>query len=221
MIWRRLLPLVIAMPAAMVTGMVTPSADIGLPTLTQVTIDCSDGAPIYTSLGPAQLAKIANVVSAMVEAGQPCALRQEPHDKSQEASAFMVGAGLYGTSDGCPSRFSVNAHQDAEGAHGTQTFKFVGTDPLCNTGFVKANVTCVAVAGNVGEARGIVQEAEGNVALFAYPGTVFATGGTDNPNGTPDMLVQQVYEPGTETACVAQGGFFPIDRGNIQVGSKT
>ena len=67
MTWRRLLPLVIALPAAMVTGMVTPSADIGLPTLTQVTIDCNDGAPIYTSLAPTQLTKIANVVSAMVD----------------------------------------------------------------------------------------------------------------------------------------------------------
>jgi hypothetical protein len=219
MIGRRIAALAIALPTALLTGIATASADIGLPTLTQVTIDCNDGAPIYTSLGAAQLTKLDGVISAMVEAGQPCALSQGPHDPSLDAKAMMVGAGVYGTADGCPNRFTVNAHLDAHGVHGSQTFKFIGSDPLCTTGFLQASVTCLSVTGNVGEARGIVQEAGGgNITDFAPVGTVFGTDGTDSPSGVQDMVTQQIFDPGTEQGCAAQGGFFPLDRGNIQVG---
>lgn len=203
-------------------GMAPASADIGLPTLNPVTIDCGDGSPIYTSVDPTQLTKLQGIVSAMVEAGQACVVTQQPHDPALEAKAMMVGAGVYGTADGCPSRFTVKAHLDSQGFHGTQTFKFIGTDPLCNTGFLQASVTCLQVAGTVGEARGIVQEAGGgNITGFAPVGTVWGTDGTDSPDGLRDMVTQFIDNPGTEGSCVAQSGVFPLDRGNIKVGGQS
>lgn len=220
---RRLLSIGLTLPLSMASalfmGMSSPAADVGL---SPVTIDCGDGAPIYTSVDATQLTRLQSVITAMVEAGQPCVLRQESHDPSQEAKAMMVGAGVYGTVDGCPERFTVKAHEDSQGFHGVQTFRFIGTDPLCNTGSLEASVLCLQVSGNVGEARGIVQESGGgNISDFAPPGTVWGTDGTDSPDGLRDMVTQFIDDPGTERACSAQGGTMPLDRGNIQVGGAS
>jgi hypothetical protein len=100
-----------------------------------------------------------------------------------------------------------------------------GGIPGCpGEGHIKANITCVAVSGNVAEVRGDIMEQSGSLGPEFFPpgDTVFVTDVVDNGNpsmGIPDQIQQSVDAAGTEQDCAAnvQNPIFTVDNGNITV----
>jgi hypothetical protein len=215
--------------SALVMGMAAPRADIGL---NPVTIDCGDGAPIHASVNLAELAKLERVIQAMVaDPSDPtvCSMTQNSQPTASETHTFVIGEGTYGSVVNCELRFRVKASVDEYG--NVRGFQHV-TAPSDNCGVpgagpgagtLKANVTCVAVVGNVGEMRGIVSESTGLFAtttIDIHPGDVMFTQAQENAPPVPDDINQYKDPPGTEQACVAQidsVSAFPLDSGDIEV----
>jgi hypothetical protein len=199
--------------------------DVGLqPT----NLACSDGTSTNLSVDLSTLQQLTDSVSAMslYPAGLSCSLGQ-PSPTSPSGTAFVVGGGRYDRAE-CPINFSVSGHLDSNGPHGTQTATMssaAGGIPGCpGEGHIKADVTCVAVSGNIAEVRGHILEQSGSLGPDFFPAgdTVFVTDVIDNGNpsaGIPDEVVQSTDAPGTEENCNAsvQGFYFTVDNGNITV----
>ena len=224
------LTLLVSASSALLIGMVSPSADIGLPTLSPVTVDCGDGYPIHTNVNTTQLAKLQRVIQVMLaDPGDSpaCTLSQDSQQSDRETRSFVFGAGTYGSPVNCELKFRVKASIDEDGvAHGFQHVKApednCGTAPA-PAGVLKAGVTCLAVAGNTGEMRGIVTQSTGlfaSPAIDIHPGDVMFTQAQENSPPVADQINQYKYPPGTEHACVAQIdsiAAFPLDSGDIEV----
>jgi hypothetical protein len=203
-----------------------------------VGIDCGDGAPISGSVDATTLTELQGAVQAMVDnpSGMTCSLTLgalDPLGSANSPGSFVVGGGRYGlTPSDCVINFSVSAHVDQHGAaHGTQTATEPNTpnnQPCGGEGHVKADVTCVAVLGNMAEVRGDIMEQSGSLSSqFFFPpnAPVWFTVVQDNgrPNtGVPDRIEQGVDAAGTENNCATdlagQGPpFFTVDNGNVTV----
>jgi hypothetical protein len=212
--------------SALIVGMATPSADIGL---NPVTIDCGDGAPIHANLNLTELAKVQGAAQAMLadpSDPSPCSLAQGSQPEPSETHPFVFGGGTYGSVINCELRFRIKASVDATGeAHGFQFAKAppdncVGTP---GDGELKATVTCVAVLGNVGEMRGIVTESTGPLFsgyLKIKPGDVLISQAEENAPPIADQIFQFQGAPDSQNACVAEIDNvqkFPLDSGDVEV----
>lgn len=201
---------------------------------TAVTIDCGDGSPINASVDLATLTKLEASIQSMIDnpSGMSCSLSQpvsvDPLSSGNDPGSFVVGGGRYfapGTS--CAINFGLSGHVDKNGvAHGTQTATESNSTQECGgQGHIKANVTCVAVAGTFAEVRGDIMEQSGSLGPDSFPPglTVLATDVQDNgkpSTGIPDQIEQFVDSPGTENSCVAGITYpppFEVDHGNITV----
>jgi hypothetical protein len=203
---------------------------------TAVAIDCGDGSPISGSVDLTTLTELQGSVQAMLDnpSGMSCSLSQlslvDPLASTNDPGSFVVGGGRYGReAPNCPINFSLSAHVGSSGiAHGTQTATenntTNGTPPCPGQGHIKANVTCVAVNGNLAEVRGDITDATGSLGPpFFAVGQVWVTDVQDNgrpSTGIPDDILQFSDNPGTENGCVAGITFpppFTVDNGNITV----
>ena len=126
-----------------------------------VTVDCGDGSPLSTVASVDTLAGLQASIQGMIDnpAGMSCALGAATLSLGTTSSsgAFVVGGGRYdrgpgpGATQGCGENFSLNAHSDASGFHGEQTYTINNADgcgDLEFKGHIKANVTCLAVFVN-------------------------------------------------------------------------
>lgn len=231
---RRLLSVGFVVPvsvtSALLMGLAHSAADVGL---SPVTIDCGDAAPISGGVDLNTLANLEASMQAMLDnpSGMSCTLTQptalDPASNSNDPGSFVVGGGRYfapGTS--CAINFGMSGHVDKNGvAHGTQTATESNSTQECGgQGHIKANVTCVAVNGNLAEIRGNIMEQSGSLGpQFFPPGdTVMVTDVQDNGNpssGVPDRIQQGVAPAGSENACAANvaSPAFTVDRGNVTV----
>lgn len=224
----------LALMSALLIGSANASAD--LVALNPVTIDCGDASPIHANVDLAELTKLQGLMPGMVaDPNDPtnvgCNLNQDPQAEEHETHIFVIGSGVYGESPNpnlnCGIGFRLKASIDEDGgAHGFQTIKILSPDN-CGAGpgksNLKATVTCLAVghdgAGNkVAEMRGIVTEASGPYFQgFASPGDGLYTDVTESPTGVPDQILQSTTDPSTVNTCVATGGLFPLNRGDIDI----
>jgi hypothetical protein len=217
----------VSVASALLLGMTVPRADIGL---NAVTIDCGDGYPIHANVSLAELTKLEGVIQAMAAdpvSAPPCSLTQDAQPEQTETRPFIFGSGTYGSPVNCELRFHVKASLDANGdAHGFQ--RVIAPPDNCGAappggGELTANVTCVAVAGNIGEMRGIVSESTGLFAssiIDIHPGDVMFTQAQENTPPVPDEINQYKDPPNTEHQCVPQidsVAAFPLDSGDIEV----
>src|SRR5690242_12312749 len=156
--------------APLVIGLFHP-----LPALadTAITVDCGDGAPISGSIDLNTLNELQGSVQAMLDnpSGTTCSLSQLSVLGSLSSSppgSFVVGGGRYfaGQGTNCSASFGINGHVNPDGTvHGTQTTTESNSQSnlVCGgQGHVKANVTCVAVNGNIAEIRGDILEQTGS-----------------------------------------------------------
>jgi hypothetical protein len=216
--------------AAVTTVIFTFGASAAVPDvgLQPTNLACNDGTGTNLSVDLPTLQRLTDSVSAMslYPAGLSCSLGQSS-PTAGSGKAFVVGGGRYDRAE-CPINFSVSGHVDSNGTHGTQTATLSsapGGIPGCpGEGHIKADVTCVAVNGNVAEVRGRIMEQSGSLGPEFFPpgDTVFVTDVVDNGSpsaGIPDEVVQSTDAPGTEQNCNAsvQGFYFTVDDGNVTV----
>lgn len=211
---------------------------------TAIALDCADGSPLSATVDAATLTKLEGAVQAMIDnpSGMTCLLTQpamaDPLSIGGGAGDYVVGGGRYGReAPNCPFNFSLSGHVDQSlTAHGTQT----ATENNTNTsgpngcpgqGHIKANVTCVAVSGNLAEVRGDIMEQSGSLSPQFFPqgSTVMVTDVQDNgspSSGVPDLIQQWLDVTGTDNACVPGFKFTgfpcfcppsPVDNGNVTV----
>ncbi len=199
-----------------------------------MTLACGDAFALSGTVDVDTASQLQESVEGMVSnpSGLTCTLNltalTDPLAAPSDPGSFVVGGGRYDRQE-CPINFSLSGHVDATGAHGTQTATLNNSPnnpiPGCpGEGHIKASVTCVAVAGNVAEVRGVIMEQTGSLGPeFFPPGmTVLVTDVVDNGNassGVPDQIQQSVAATGTETACFATTGspMFTVNNGNITV----
>ena len=143
-------------------------------------VDCGDGFPVVSTVDNNTVNELQVSIQGMLDnpSGMTCVLTLPTAPASSQG--FVVGGGRYDRAE-CPINFSLSGHVDTTGAHGTQTATITsaqGAIPGCpGEGHIKANVTCVAIKGNVAEVRGVIMEQTGSLGpQFFPPGdTVFVT----------------------------------------------
>jgi hypothetical protein len=202
-------------------------------TLALATVECGDGSPLTAAVDLDTLTQIQESIQGMLASpsGVSCTLSQptlaDPLSTGSNPGSFVVGGGRYDRAE-CPINFSLSGHVDKTGAHGTQTATMNDSVPGCpGQGHIKANVTCVAIAGNVAEIRGVIMEQTGSLGPGFFPpgSTVLVTDVVDNghpSSGVPDQIQQSVDFTGTEDSCAATvtSPIFTVDNGNITVHDK-
>jgi hypothetical protein len=229
--FRRLLSIGLTMPvsiaSALLLGMTVPRAAVGL---NPVTIDCGDADRISASVDLATLTKLESVMQEMLlnPTGETCTLTQQQDPGDSESRPFVVGAGSYHF-DICHINFVVRAFRNANGLHGVQRIAFPPDTPAScgGPGTLKTNITCLDVAGNVAQVKGVVQESTGQFANpdpnnpnYAPPGSVVSTDAQDNETGLPDMVEQSpppFADPADKCTAAISAFAFPLDRGHIEV----
>src|SRR5438132_856233 len=125
-----------------------------------VNVDCGDGAPLSTTADLTTLTSLQASIQGMVDnpSGMSCSLTQggvaDPtllgiSTSNGGGDRFVVGGGRYGREfPNCPTNFSLNAHVNGQGPHGTQNVTMTNSDKGCpGQGHIRANVTCLAVNG--------------------------------------------------------------------------
>lgn len=202
-----------------------------------VNVDCGDGAPLSTTADLTTLTSLQASIQGMVDnpSGMSCSLTQggvaDPtllgiSTSNGGGDRFVVGGGRYGREfPNCPTNFSLNAHVNGQGPHGTQNVTMTNSDKGCpGQGHIRANVTCLAVNGNDAEIRGDILDQTGSLGPQFFPAgdTVLVTDVQDNgkpSTGVPDTIVQYVDTTGTDLACAPPSGdqYFTVDNGNITV----
>ena len=141
----------------------------------------------------------------------------------RESHTLVHGSGSYGLTFGqppCPIKFSLRASADELGrVHGFQTATYTDAVGCGGLGHLRANVTCVSVAGQLAELRGVISESTGAFASFVPVGSVLASDVLDSEHGLPDHIFQNPLPAGTESACqaVTPDFFLALDRGSIEV----
>jgi hypothetical protein len=140
---------------------------------------------------------------------------------------FVVGSGRYQAFvvlGGCLLHFHVKARMTPRGFKGIQIVKMAENQPpdapsFCTPGEAKANVTCLSVADNIAEIRGVIFEATGFFEGLANETLI--TDVTDNGRrscGAPPDKILQVTDgsAGSESSCTASPGVESV-QGNITV----
>ena len=200
-----------------------------------VTVDCGDGSPLSTVASVDTLAGLQASIQGMIDnpTGMSCALGAATLSLGTTSSngAFVVGGGRYdrgpgpGATQGCGENFSLNAHSDASGFHGEQTYTINNADGCGDLGFkghIKANVTCLAVFGNRAQIKGTVSEVSGTffTSIIAV-GDVLESDVEDNgprSSGVPDMIEPVNQPKDTGFVCAADmTPSFPVENGRITV----
>jgi hypothetical protein len=218
---------------AMTISSASPAAALGL---NPVTINCGDGSAIHANVDLTELTKLQGAMQGMVaDPNDPtdmgCDLSQDSQANQTETHIFVIGSGVYGESpdptQNCAIAFKLKASVDEDGqARGFQTVKILTPDN-CGAGpgksSLKANVTCLAAghdpSGNkVAEMRGIVTDASGPYFQgFAKAGDGILADVTESQHGVPDQITQEIIAPSAAKACIATGGLFSLNRGDIDI----
>lgn len=209
-------------------------------TMTPVSVDCGDGAPLSATVDSATLTSLQASIQGMVDnpAGVSCDLTlaaiTDPTialGSSGASNPYVVGGGRYdrgpgpGSSQGCGVNFAISAHTDSTGARGQQSYTTNNADG-CGSfefqGHVKANVTCLSVVGNTAQMIGTVTEVSGFYTTIVSVGDLVETDVEDNgtpSSGTPDTIGNYTYPAGTAVTCTVPqtSGNFPVENGNITV----
>ena len=200
------------------------------------TVDCGDGSPLSTAADAATLLSLQASVQGMVEnpSGMSCSLSQagalDPTlslGPTSNGKPFVVGGGRYdrgpgpGSSQGCGVNFSLNAHTNSSGFTGEQRYTINNADG-CSAiaGHLRANVTCLNVAGNVGQIKGMVTEVTGFYATLIAVGAVVETDVVDNgqpSGGNPDLIAVNPGDSGSVCLGDVKPDPFPVENGNITV----
>ena len=171
-------------------------------TMTPVSVDCGDGAPLSATVDSATLTSLQASIQGMVDnpAGVSCDLTlvaiTDPTialGSSGAGNPYVVGGGRYDRGPG------------------------PGSSQGCG-----ANVTCLSVVGNTAQMIGTVTEVSGFYTTIVSVGDLVETDVEDNgtpSSGTPDTIGNYTYPAGTTITCTVPqtSGNFPVENGNITV----